>query len=338
VLGACLVIAAVHGGSTNAFLRWRPMVGLGLVSYSLYLWHWPLLAFYRANTIGEGSMQTRLVLCGIALLLAIASWRYIEQPFRRMRASKRPTVVFGASLSTILALSACGVGWRFQHAGHDDPHPDATRAANDMPDRRCHATGGDPSQLKCGRPSHVVVWGDSMAYAWMPAFPGATWASRDACPPMVGFLPPNPKPGHYLCRSFNDTVAQLDADTFVLIAMWANDPVIDLTQTLDRLRTARQVVIIGPTPWLYGSVPDCMRLGKLDQCDVPRHVFDAQARPILATLRAQAAGHPNVKVLDVTDYFCTATLCPAVKDGMPMYWDSHHISTRAARAVFARRG
>jgi peptidoglycan/LPS O-acetylase OafA/YrhL len=78
VIGACIVTAAIHGGSTNTFLASRPMVGLGLVSYSLYLWHWPLVAFY-----GEPDPGRQLILLAIALLLSFLSYRFIETPFRR---------------------------------------------------------------------------------------------------------------------------------------------------------------------------------------------------------------------------------------------------------------
>ena len=116
VLGASLLIAAVHGGASNAFLASRPMVGIGLVSYSLYLWHWPLLALYRATTI-EQALPVRLALCAVALLLAIATWRYVEQPFRRMRWPEARTVGVGAALSLVLALGACGYAWPCRTAG-----------------------------------------------------------------------------------------------------------------------------------------------------------------------------------------------------------------------------
>lgn len=56
------------------------------------------------------------------------------------------------------------------------------------------------------------------------------------------------------------------------------------------------------------------------------------AAPHVAALRALAARYPNVEVVDMTTFFCTATECPALKDGMPLYWDEYHVSTSAVEA------
>jgi len=47
--------------------------------------------------------------------------------------------------------------------------------------------------------------------------------------------------------------------------------------------------------------------------------------------RSMAAAHPNVEIIDLTDYFCTAIICPPVKGGVALYWDTHHVSSTAAR-------
>lgn len=143
VAGAATVIAAVHGGATNGFLRSRAMVGVGLISYSLYLWHWPLLAFYRATSIGEGNTQTRLMLCGAAVLLAIASYRYIEQPFRRLRTPKGRTIAAGAAVSLSLAMAACTYGLQAQRDQAKAPDNPLAMAA----ERDCRPTGSDATTV-----------------------------------------------------------------------------------------------------------------------------------------------------------------------------------------------
>ena len=140
------------------------MVSVGLISYSLYLWHWPLLAFYRATSVGEASLQVRLLLCAAAFPLAIASYRYIEQPFRRMRYDKARTVAFGATASIALSLSACALAYR---PGPPDPFPLATQAQNDRPPIACRYMWNESKVPKCPDPpgAQIAIWGDSMAYA-----------------------------------------------------------------------------------------------------------------------------------------------------------------------------
>lgn len=338
VAGASLVIAAVHGGASNALLASRPMVGVGLISYSLYLWHWPLLALYRATTVGDGSQNVRLALCALAVVLAIASYRYIEQPFRRMRWPKGRTVAIGATLSAALALSACMVGLREQpkETSARDPHPAATAAEQDRSDDHCATTIFDLSVPRCPHADKVAVWGDSTASSWRPAFPAdAGQFSMTKCPPM-DWLPDKPLPGNYKCRQYVRDVAEYITrfDTIVLIALWQSYPDrAGLSKTLAKLAPVRRVVIVGPTPVMRAEVPRCMRLGKLDDCAISRAEFDAHAGPILAELRAMSKPYPNVEVIDLTPQLCTDTACPPMKDGAPLYWDSFHVTATTARRL-----
>jgi peptidoglycan/LPS O-acetylase OafA/YrhL len=87
VLGAVLVLAARRGGA-NKLLALPPFVAIGLISYSLYLWHWPLLSFTAMISPGPTSPRNRAILMVMAFVAAILSYLFIEQPFRT-RASPR---------------------------------------------------------------------------------------------------------------------------------------------------------------------------------------------------------------------------------------------------------
>ncbi|HJR21579.1 MAG TPA: acyltransferase, partial [Dongiaceae bacterium] len=80
VLGAALVIWSGMGGSSMAgrALATRPLVFLGKISYSLYLWHFPLLAFGFYLTLGDLGRLDTAVLLGFALLISMLSWRFVE--------------------------------------------------------------------------------------------------------------------------------------------------------------------------------------------------------------------------------------------------------------------
>ena len=106
-IGTALLIGAGSRGKPWAMLplRWKPLVWIGLISYSLYLWHWPILAFVRY--FNETVTPRAGVACFIAmLLLAFLSYRYVEQPFREGRgAPRRP----GTRVAGGFALGAAGV-------------------------------------------------------------------------------------------------------------------------------------------------------------------------------------------------------------------------------------
>ena len=106
--------------------------------------------------------------------------------------------------------------------------------------------------------------------------------------------------------------------------------------TLDEVspRVGR-VLVLGPVPQLRQDVVRCLESGQVQRCILTRDEFDRRARPALAILYAAAAGHPNVTVVDPTDFFCTEIDCPAAKDGYSLYWDNNHLSSTAAHN-FAR--
>lgn len=106
VIGACLVIFFATGHTLSArFFAKRVMVFLGLMSYSLYLYHQPIFAFSRI-VYGDELSNINIVLCiAITFFLGFLSWRFVEKPFRLMQLDRSVLVV----LSGVMALCALGV-------------------------------------------------------------------------------------------------------------------------------------------------------------------------------------------------------------------------------------
>ncbi len=181
---AVLLHAGASGHSlANRVLAWRPLVLVGLVSYSLYLWHWPLLVFvkYRQGMTPLG-MEQVLVLSVVALLLAVASYRWVEQPFRRWRgkgvqAGARPRVFAVSGLSAML-LVAMGAALAATQ-GLPGRVPPAVLALDrgrspEIPYKECDGKPISVELAACrigaeGIDASVLVWGDSWAIALAPA-------------------------------------------------------------------------------------------------------------------------------------------------------------------------
>jgi peptidoglycan/LPS O-acetylase OafA/YrhL len=106
VLGAVLLILFCDNRTIiGTILCSKALVGLGLISYSLYLWHQPLFAFTRIIFFNElGAVSIFILIC-IAVLLSALTWRFIELPFRDRSRVKRKKVLFGAITGTILFAS-----------------------------------------------------------------------------------------------------------------------------------------------------------------------------------------------------------------------------------------
>lgn len=202
---AAVLACARPGAPATRILSLPPLVGVGLVSYSAYLWHQPLLAFARIR-FGEALPTAALLaLAATAILLAWPTWALIERPFRRP-GGLRPTRVLAASggiLAALIALGEVGVATD----GLAARKPEAVRAilatvTDTNPHRDACKTGlTDPNPvhprpgcLVAGGAPAVAFYGDSHADALQGAFwPAAQAAgfrfyavSRSACPPIPG--------------------------------------------------------------------------------------------------------------------------------------------------------
>lgn len=108
VVGTALIIMfAVEGTRCARLLSLPVFVGIGLLSYSIYLWHQPLFAFARVLGNGRMEIAETLVLIAASVGLAWISWRYIEQPFRKRSRFSRSTIFVSAATGTV-ALIALG--------------------------------------------------------------------------------------------------------------------------------------------------------------------------------------------------------------------------------------
>lgn len=244
-LGTALVVWAGSGAPTVAtrLLSNRSLVFIGLISYSLYLWHWPLLVFARHYAIRELTVGERSVVLVLATLLAAVSWRFIEQPFRGSRSMFGRRQLFAGAAAAMGLLCVIGLacvassGWpqRFDArtlqllAGADDRnlHPDRCSSldASDLRAGKACRLGA-----RKGEPS-IIVWGDSHADTLMTAFDrlgaesGQTvlFLGKIGCAPLLDVerldLP-------FGCRAYNDAarevVAASGATRVVLVARWSH--------------------------------------------------------------------------------------------------------------------
>jgi hypothetical protein len=360
VAGAATLILIIHRSnepvSSLAVLRSKPLVGIGLVSYPLYLWHWPLLVFADAN---EQPFTIRAVVCLAAALLAVLTYRFVELPSRSFIAAfaNRKIVMRAFGLSLLAAASLVCVGQTFEKM---HPVDFATRTRADYPTNRttCHFRGDDPPDVvprpACvsvrGKPVRVVIWGDSHALAWEPFAwtiarkqgAAATSLTRDACSPILDYRNGKRALEEQRCEQFNNRAFDWiikngeSIDVLIVTASWPTDISAGgfwdkFQRTLESVapRVGR-VVILGPTPYMPKSVPDCIARNETATCVESRDAFDESAAQIKTALTKLAASLHNVQYVDLTDFFCDQKICPAIRDGYGLYWDTNHVSTTAA--------
>lgn len=239
-LGTALVIHAGTAGDgvTTRLLRTRALVALGLISYSLYLWHWPLLVFTRYFLVREPTAVETAAMLAASIVVAALSWRFVERPFRRRRSDMHPRRVLATAAPVMVAAVALGVVAQAANGfpGRLSPQTLAYATAQGR-DEACFPVRRDrlrPDRLCAfgtGGRHRVLLWGDSHAAALLSALRAAAdghdvrgWlVGQSACPPLLGVTRPK-RPGH-ACVPFNDAVLafieRYDVDTAVLVARWS---------------------------------------------------------------------------------------------------------------------
>ena len=105
-----IIIFANKNTFVNKILSLKIFVGIGLISYSLYLWHQPLLAFSKSY-YGDISVYQKSIIILISLILSYLSWKYIEQFFRnRSKISKKKIFFFSSFITIFFVISSLGIG------------------------------------------------------------------------------------------------------------------------------------------------------------------------------------------------------------------------------------
>jgi hypothetical protein len=211
-----VLIASGRGARLGGLLSRRPVVFVGLISYPLYLWHWPLLAFAR---LAEGDALTRgnvAAVLAAAFVLATLTWLLIERPLRarvfpveRSRPAAVACLLSGASALAVLAALGAVTLAKNGFAGRLPQDGSAHVGSGSYIDAACLETGRFEGALFCRRserPLSVAVVGDSHANHLMPGLIevlaedgiGAIHVGDGGCPGLPGVQALSPY-GNRLC-------------------------------------------------------------------------------------------------------------------------------------------
>lgn len=243
VLGTTLAIAAPASFINRRVLSLKPLAFIGKISYSLYLWHWPLLGFLRILYGDAPPATVSLAAIATSFVLAALAYYFIEQPFRQ---SRRPSQLLLIRYATVSAIAAtlCAVIWLSRGIPQRFPTLAATdQAARALASDKCLAGyGTDTPNLSTAcvqnsaSPRVLALWGDSHSAALAPGLRAAAnaqqydfiQAGKASCAPIHGathFSPRIPMLAHE-CLRFNEEVLRLVRDDsririVVLNADWA---------------------------------------------------------------------------------------------------------------------
>jgi len=388
-LGAALVIYAGLGGGSvvAAALSWRPVVFVGLISYSLYLWHWPVIVYTKLLTVHEPSATVIAAMIAVTIVLSILSWRYIETPLRVGNILRKPGSLLRASVLASLAIvvvglslvAADGLPGRYEVYFPEafDTERQRWNDCKKVRDRLDSGQGLCPLGAD-GAEAKFILWGDSHAESLASGIDlsatgaGVTgvFATESACAPLLHIE----RPGRRKCEHFNAAVLAYIArhpglETVILVSRWAlsasgarykkesGDPVqlldtlaggggtssneilfeLGLRRTVSALADlGKKVVIVETVPEVGFEVPSAYLIAELTGRNIQTLIgptvaeYGERNRPVDRVF-ASLVGSDNVEIISPAKALCDEQTCIVLARGVPLYRDSHHLSTFGAR-------
>jgi peptidoglycan/LPS O-acetylase OafA/YrhL len=316
-------------------LSLRPMVGIGLISYSLYLVHWPIIVFARYVLLRNLVGWEIGAAIALAFVLAYGSYRFIERPFRRPRRPISQKQLFTSTAAVLAGMSALGIigvwtgGAAFLHPHFAQVAEAMEKESDSGPDlwltKRCFLEAQNPSDWAgdiCvrtqGATRNALLWGDSFAAQYIP---GLIENQRKlthniieytfaGCPPVLSYR----SYARPTCQDFNAQVFQVAAryhvDAIVLSARWdelRDRGLAGLSDTIRRLEAkGYKVYVLGQSPMFTFDVKvlDYRRAGEVPAGDARWFLnFSRKQNEALRAASAQA------DFIDPLPAFCDENLC-----------------------------
>ncbi|MBI5323302.1 acyltransferase family protein [Bradyrhizobium sp.] len=326
VAGTALLVSAPEAWICRAVLASPPLVWIGLISYPLYLWHWPLLVFGATIKFQPLTLTERELVLLLSTVLAWATYAFIEKPIRFGAPAPRKLWALCAGMALVGiagGVVALGRGFDFRLPAEIR----AVAAPGRSPDMRYQECLLDLAEktdyaADCAEPGRrplLLVWGDSTAGALMHGlrkaqqtrnFAIAQFTAGSCLPALNADIPGNPN-----CRPNNDRVLglvrELKPDIVLLHGTWERH-LDNVAESVTALKQAgARVVVLGPVPfWRRGLQNEVLRHYMLHQTLVPAR---------LAGAAASDAGYDDVlrkrltplgaEIISVREVLCNAEGC-----------------------------
>ena len=350
VFGASLILTAKNNTS---FLSNNPLFQyIGSISYSWYLWHWPIYVYVVRYQL-EGSKKNLLLALAVSWIFAHISYRFIEVPSRKLLRHQSKAISFSLILMPVLAFMI--FPWYVKlHQGLVTPLSiQLVKITNESLDKNpreseCQVLNrADPTKpSECtygGKKLGVILVGDShasaIALALQKALPDKNlhvldW-SISSCPASLKYKGDSELYTRCVISNavFLEKNKHLPKDVPLLMVNYSNR--VDRMEFACLLAKERPVYLLKPTPQFFANVPTIMAqniMRKKWQYRLKTSItenYNQYEKEHLIQLD-ETVKKCGVKLLETLPYFCKNGYCYGDKDGIPLYYDDNHLSLYGA--------
>ncbi|HLF57016.1 MAG TPA: acyltransferase family protein, partial [Thermoanaerobaculia bacterium] len=359
-VGSVLLLDAGPGAWLNrSILASRPMVAIGLVSYPLYLWHWPLLSFARVVESQTPPLGFRLVAVGLAFVLAALTYWLVEKPFRYGGHASRKIWILALSMAAVTATgritaSRLGLPWRstvqaqvtHQRAllvpddsaageackrryGFDEPWAFCLLDRMDAPPTVALVGDSHARHLVAGLKAHFREVGENLVFLGtrLPIW-GATRTMDEPYQQVTDAMLDIALETATVHTVIVSTKLKLETRSY-----GGRRQLEMLETTLERfLAAGKRVIYVDDVPKLDFEPRQCIRRAAIPTsktkvpCAMERRVFDKKTAKHRRALAALLTKLPAVELFDAPTYLCDERYCHAMLDGWLLYRDKDHLS------------
>lgn len=361
-MGTAFVIAAGMGAwVNNTVLSNKLLVWVGLISFPLYLWHWPLLSFEHVLISEFPTPNARIVAVMAAFLLAWLSYQFVEKPLRFRKDSKVTILLFsmmvvigivgyftyqkdGITSRAVANLQVINKG-DVEHDEFRQYYVDHFKLCTPVSIRKEALPWNET--IRCFQSKEglidTVIIGDSHAEHLFLGFAEALQNRNVGYYIKSGLPIASNKDFNHI---FNEVLNNPKITTVILSSYWsqrlkelpANSNLRnELQKTINLLnKRALNIYIMEDTPNFTFSPKNCKFSGsyfRWHNCEDNAEYFGNQKAKYINMIEAVEKANRNVKVLHTTDLFCNQKSCTMQKDGQLLYRDPNHLNINGSRYV-----
>ena len=365
VLGTVFVILFAQNGTTvNRLLGNRFLVGIGLISYSAYLWHQPIFVFTRYIVSLKPNAGLMISLSLFAFGPAYLTWRYVEKPFRNKLLISQKTIFILGPVSLLLLVSLGTLGWiyggfanRFVlnsayegDVGHLEFHKYiAERYYTCTPANIAAEALKRENFIRCMQSKEstdvdVALIGDSHVEHLFIGL-AESLPNRNVAFYIKGSAPfiSNPE----FTNIFRAIITSKSISTVLVGMRWAarlrevpegSSLERELTETINALqKSGKEVYLLDDVP-SFESTPERCKFGihSFSQsliCSIVKHKVEKDEMSFISTLEHVAQSFHNVPLISLKDFLCDDDTCNMVKNGVLMYRDTQHLNIPGSRYI-----
>lgn len=353
VMGTVLVLAAATPDSrAGKLLSVRPLVVIGLCSYSVYLWHYPIFSLVRYRNGGFG-WDTKLLLSAASIIVGWASWRCVESPFRGHGRFRQRHIFLGSLIGCGAFLGVGGV-----HAAVSERLGRSADPEISTQDAPIMMIGDSHAQHLV--PGLLPYVGDLLTVSWSPG-----------CVPFWGVDRFDYRFERGACAEFSTNALRsaIESDRVKVVVLASMGPVYvtgetfrgfdqdrvtedglvlvenpeltdrwkvfetGLRDTLRRLSiSGKKTVVVVDVPEL-GIPPQNCEPDEPTTCENPRSEINRRTNRYRELVHAVSSEFSGVTVFDSTELFCSDQVCIGATDGRALYADVDHLSEYGSQYV-----